>query len=308
MSHDEDDYFSDKFLADVTPSHSGSKTYVQRRKEAERLSRLKNEQNRKKSRRQLEKESQAAGLSRSLFERDTDGGVQGSGSSSNKALSMMMKMGFQPGQPLGKRPEDDVSAVDSGASESNLAEGQNRHKIEPLSITEWEGKKGIGLLKRPQSSVTTERFAKIAKMTETSTREEFRDRAKQEYEGRRAETRLGPAQRTCRTLDERGGKTFNVLWLDPNNVETFPVGLLETVMLHSTVPLSLPAQTQQPMQDQLRRQMQQDKLQPLSAEDLTGLSSPEKEQIPAGDQYSPELIDEIAQFLRLGVNHFLTER
>ena len=37
-------------------------------------------------------------------------------------------------------------------------------------------------------------------------KESFRDRSRREYEERRAEARLGPAQRTCATLDERAGK------------------------------------------------------------------------------------------------------
>ena len=41
-------------------------------------------------------------------------------------------------------------------------------------------------------------------------KESFRDRSRREYEQRRAEARLGPAQRTCATLDERAGKEVNV--------------------------------------------------------------------------------------------------
>ena len=46
----------------------------------------------------------------------------------------------------------------------------------------------------------------MAKMEETNTSQAaFRDRARQEYEERRAQGRLGPAQRTCETLDEKAG-------------------------------------------------------------------------------------------------------
>ena len=57
MSEDEDDYLSDKFLVDTTAAPSSqTKTYSQRRKEAERIAALKNAQNRKKSRKELEVE------------------------------------------------------------------------------------------------------------------------------------------------------------------------------------------------------------------------------------------------------------
>ena len=68
------------------------------------------------------------------------------------------------------------------------------------------GKQGIGLGKRAASPNASERLAKMAKMVEHRKQEDFRDRARQEYEERRAEGRLGPAQRTCVTLDEKAGR------------------------------------------------------------------------------------------------------
>ena len=91
MADDEDDYLSDKFLLESAPSLSKPKTYAERRKEAQRLAAIKNEQNRKKSRRQLEQEAREEGLSKSLFERAKDEEAAGQ---QNKALAMMMKMGF----------------------------------------------------------------------------------------------------------------------------------------------------------------------------------------------------------------------
>ena len=91
------------------------------------------------------------------------------------------------------------------------------------------GKKGIGLGKRARSPTAAERVAKMAKMAEETSHRDYRDRAKQEYEDRRAEARLsafryslftrlvansmvfphrlGPAQLTCVTLDEHAGKS-----------------------------------------------------------------------------------------------------
>ncbi len=129
MSLDEDDdYLSDKFLLDAVTTHSAPKTYSQRRKEAGKLSKLKQEQHKEKSHRQLEQESRAQGLSTSLFEvQDAD---------NNRALSMMMKMGFKPGQSLGKPSDDSLPVEWSDQSTST----PQPHKTEPLSIIEWQGK------------------------------------------------------------------------------------------------------------------------------------------------------------------------
>lgn len=51
----------------------------------------------------------------------------------------------------------------------------------------------------------------MAKMAEDHKQEDFRDRARQEYEERRAEGRLAPAQRTCVTLDEKAGREVSGL-------------------------------------------------------------------------------------------------
>lgn len=91
MSDAEDDYLSDKFLAQtVTPSSSQKLTYAERRRDAQRKAELKNVQNRKKSRRQLEEESRQEGLSKSLFERAKEEGNNGAGGS--KAMTMMLKV------------------------------------------------------------------------------------------------------------------------------------------------------------------------------------------------------------------------
>jgi hypothetical protein len=76
------------------------------------------------------------------------------------------------------------------------------------------GKKGIGLGKRAPSPTELERLAKVARATEEANKESFRDRSRREFEQRRAETRLGPAQQTCATLDERAGKEvkWNLNW------------------------------------------------------------------------------------------------
>jgi hypothetical protein len=262
MSADDDDYLSDKFLTDAGSSSVAPKTYAQIRKEAAKKAQLKNEQNRLKGRRQREVEARKEGLSKSLFERakeEEEAGI----STGNKALSMMMKMGFKPGQSLGqveeipnespapncvRSPDADGSKTPPSQERHAIPERGPRHKIEPLPLNEWAGallfhcyrisptndsvlplgKKGIGLGKRARSPTAAERVAKMAKMAEETSHGDYRNRARQEYEDRRAEARLGtfryplllqpatnsmafpslgPAQRTCVTLDEQAGKS-----------------------------------------------------------------------------------------------------
>ncbi len=166
MSDDEDDYLSDKFLLEPSPSATSvPKTYSQRRRDAARVSALKSERNRHKSRKQLESEAREEGLSKSLFERAKEEEASGQ---QNKALAMMMKMGFKPGQSLGQREDDDLppappsqppTSIPSARSptsepETSVVEQEEnsaadtvrdakpsmaKHRIVPLPLNEWAG-------------------------------------------------------------------------------------------------------------------------------------------------------------------------
>ncbi|KAH8106211.1 hypothetical protein BXZ70DRAFT_918637 [Cristinia sonorae] len=329
MSDDEDDYLSDKFLFTEASTSTAPKTYSQRRKEKERLAALKNEQNRKKSRRELEQESREAGLSKSLFERAQE---EASGiGKQNKALQMMLKMGFKPGQSLGQTAPDDPP--DETAPEASRAEtpglddpttgsrkhskGVARHLVAPLPLNEWSGRTGIGVRKRAPSPIASERIAKMAKMAEAHDHTSFRDRARQDYEDRRAEGRLGPAQRTCATLDEKAGRKFNVLSLDPQDPDTFPEGLID--MLEDDVLSNRLDQMRKhnAIEGRLRARMHADALrplQPLSHDDddddeadsvqLTGLKPPKADLHDA--PYSEEDLEECTAFLRLSAKDRLS--
>lgn len=159
MSGNEDDYLSDKFLAASAPSSAQPKTYSLIRKENAKKAQLKNEQNKLKSRRQREVESREEGLSKSLFERAKEEEAAGLGSS-NKALSIMMKMGFKPGQSLGNTEPvasssasvpadstplttiDDATDVDSQPAQTSSSDAiqKGRHINVPLPLNEWTGK------------------------------------------------------------------------------------------------------------------------------------------------------------------------
>ncbi len=154
---DDDDYLSDKFL--TGPSQGSNthtqKSYSQLRKEAIRKSQIKNEQNRGKSKRQRELEAREEGLNKSLFEKAQEEEQAGT-SAGNKALAMMMKMGFKPGQSLGKQsttsaspPQEVLETPDAATTTVAVPqtdEGSTKklpsplqHKTEPLPINEWSG-------------------------------------------------------------------------------------------------------------------------------------------------------------------------
>jgi len=133
----------------------------------------------------------------------------------------------------------------------------------------------------------------MAKMAEEMDHRDFRERTRDDYNNRRAEGRLAPAQLTCATLDEQMGKSFNVLWLNPNNPNTFPRGLLDA--LYNTDNLTtIVNDTGESVQSRLRKQMQADSLQPIDDEETNA-----KSLIPAEDQYGSEVLEEATQFLRL---------
>ncbi|KAJ7179820.1 hypothetical protein C8R43DRAFT_1083959 [Mycena crocata] len=268
------------------------------------------------AKRQREVESRTEGLSKSLFERakeEEDAGL----ASGSKALSIMMKMGFKPGQALGKTDDEETPAVAkqgdaretphdqpiAGTSNSDFSGHPTRlqHKVEPLPINEWAGKRGIGLgVKRPPSPTSAERVAKMAKMADETSHRDFRDRAKHEYEERRAEGRLAPAQRTCASLDEKAGKAFNVLWLNPRDPESFPPGLTEALNLHTTLEISPPSLHGRDrdhsisIEARLHRQMAADTLQPLGA-----LDDDDKGTSVSPTQFPSEILEETSHFLRL---------
>ncbi|KAJ2924936.1 hypothetical protein H1R20_g12132, partial [Candolleomyces eurysporus] len=343
MSDDDDDYLSAKYLVDATPAPA-SKTYSQIRKDAQKRSEIRHAQSQRKSRKEIEREAREAGLSKSLFERAKEEEEAGLGSG-NKALAMMMKMGFKPGQSLGKQGEDDDNRLPGSSSSFGIPrigrtanaheqrrsispvatttaskedvepgddgqrEPHTKHRTVPLPIGEWAGKQGIGLGKRARSPSASERLAKIAKMAEDSEHKDFRSRARDEYNNRRAEGRLGPAQRTCVTLDEESGKEFNVLWLNPTNENTFPPGLIDALTSHSNLLLGLinprqgdPSTIRETEAQRLRAQMQADALQPLDDEQDAGSSTRTKATpVSAVDQYSSDILEEATQFLRLQV-------
>jgi len=139
MSDEEEDYLSEKFLAGaVAQSSSGSKTYAQRRREAQRQAEIRNLAGRTKSKKEIERESLEAlkeGMGTSLFERERLGEVGGP----SKAMNIMAKMGFKPGQTLGKQRETNSSTESPDVLPKKG--GQNISGLKaPITVNIWEGK------------------------------------------------------------------------------------------------------------------------------------------------------------------------
>ncbi|KZT58835.1 hypothetical protein CALCODRAFT_451182 [Calocera cornea HHB12733] len=291
MSDDEDDYLSDKFLAQLDTPSEKPKTYRDLRKEAARIAEQKNEAGRKKSRKQLEEEARQEGLSKSLFERAQEEkeelGVE------NKALGMMKRMGFKVGESLGAKPASPKPSTptppipsDEGESHRDVngsstpAEHEGMsvftpsafgHRKTPLPLSIWSGRQGLGKGKRAlsPSAEAAEKAAKVAKLAadEASDAETFRNKAKLEFEERRAEGRLMSARKTCMTLDDGIGKKFNKYWLNPHVPNDFPPSLREYI---ANDPEALIGAADEAAAERLRWQMQRDALR----------SSPDPESLP----------------------------
>jgi hypothetical protein len=96
-----------------------------------------------------------------------------------------------------------------------------------------------------------------------------------------------------------GLSQFNVLWLVPDEIESFPDGLINALDERSGTSLlsrvGSDHRGNHGIESRLRRQMRADALQPLPSEPEDAPSR----QTPG--PYPPELIDEALQFLRLNV-------
>ena len=171
MSDDEDDYLSDKFLVQLEAASKPPqpKSYTERRKQALKQSQLLEKQNRKKSRKQVEVEAREEGLQTSLIQKAQEEAKESG--KQNKALAIMMKMGFKPGQSLGESHEESAFPSFTGGTlggaqitETPVVTGERdaeaetptpppesrtsafaayKHRAEPLSIKEWSGKPHI---------------------------------------------------------------------------------------------------------------------------------------------------------------------
>lgn len=94
---------------------------------------------------------------------------------------------------------------------------------------------------------------------------------------------------------------YNVLWLDPEDRDTFPPGLLEALEQQTafTMPLPRDPRRDDDIEGRLRRQMHKDRLRPLNAEDE------DEGKAAAVPEFEQSTLEETCQFLRLPVSlHF----
>ncbi|KWU41945.1 hypothetical protein RHOSPDRAFT_36508 [Rhodotorula sp. JG-1b] len=116
-SDSELDYDDPRFLlaAETTASTSQSDlTYAERRK---RTLAQQAERGRIKSRKQMEEEKREEGLSTNLIDRERKQEEAGGGAST--AFKMMSKMGYKPGEALGRRYDSPASGSEAGQSGSS---------------------------------------------------------------------------------------------------------------------------------------------------------------------------------------------
>ncbi|KAJ5552954.1 hypothetical protein N7494_002332 [Penicillium frequentans] len=102
---------------------------------------------------------------------------------SNKGFKMMAKLGFKPGDSLGKRDADTPS-------DGKIDPAQAR--AEPLNLTLKDGRGGIGKLREEAEEAT-----KKIKREEG----DYRDRVREERELRRTEAQVRAAQKVAERLD-----------------------------------------------------------------------------------------------------------
>ncbi|KAL2004986.1 hypothetical protein VTN00DRAFT_2836 [Thermoascus crustaceus] len=117
---------------------------------------------------------------------------------SNKGFKMMAKLGFKPGDALGKQPSPSASTDGAGSSTATTNDW-GRSRTEPLNIVIKEDRGGIGLdsEKKRKFREEAEQVAKKAKAEEG----DYRERLRLEREERRTEAQVHAAQKVAERLD-----------------------------------------------------------------------------------------------------------
>lgn len=227
---------SDKFLVDAPVE---KKSYTARR-EAQQLKSLRAGQAKNMpSLAQLEKERRNAGLSTSLFDKQEGqaSGSSGAGESGgNKAMGMMMRMGWKVGEGLGKKrstspdapskrarlgngDEDEGADAPRGGLGSNRATASAstsvnpsaRGRVEPIRVSMWAGRKGLSAREPtppplPNSSgrnldaLDPNKMKRLGEETES-----FRERQRREFGEKEIERKEFKARERLVQLDQEKG-------------------------------------------------------------------------------------------------------
>lgn len=201
MADGEDDYMSDAFLNKISDVRPGV-PMVKRMKDAlrkEAVQKEKNTQNRQKSIREQERESREVALQSSI-------------SSQNKGFALLQKMGYKPGQGLGK---------------------QGAGRVEPVGLSIKTDRGGIGMeeLKKRKADEELQNYRRKVQMkqhVEKKSLEDFRVRMRTEREERQTQSDLWKSQRACEQLDSQKGITApRDSWYWPEVVKEEEEELLE---------------------------------------------------------------------------------
>ncbi|GAQ12026.1 G patch domain-containing protein 11 [Aspergillus lentulus] len=112
---------------------------------------------------------------------------------SNKGFQMMAKLGFKPGQTLGK-PQ-----TPPGDSQPSHEDKEERLRSEPLNLVFKEGRGGIGLDSEKKRKFREEAEEALKKVKQEEG--DYRDRVRQERETRRTEAQVHAAQKVAERLD-----------------------------------------------------------------------------------------------------------
>lgn len=248
-SDDEDDFMSDKFLSTLPPSTtlSSSQTYAEKRRLAQRRA---EDRGRVKSRAEREREAREEALARDLIrDRDDVVGVnpkqaEGEGS---KAVQMMMKMGFKPGQALGVKrsspgsdsPKPEAPSMSVQSSTPGLGSGASSsgsttpkviddRRTTPIGIhLRGPGRSGLGVpgtagpsrpspLAHLAGAFSAFPSASSDLSSTEDTRTAYLETARSRFDERKASSALRKARRTLEELDRREGVEESVMWLDPD--------------------------------------------------------------------------------------------
>ncbi|PLN80284.1 hypothetical protein BDW42DRAFT_114691 [Aspergillus taichungensis] len=117
---------------------------------------------------------------------------------SNKGFKMMAKLGFKPGQALGKQPAAQPATGEDGAKKEG-GEREAQRLAVPLDLMVKEDRGGIGLDSEKKRKFREE-AAEVAKKVKQE-EGDYRDRVRLERETRRAEAQFHAAQKVAERLD-----------------------------------------------------------------------------------------------------------
>ncbi|AFR96343.1 hypothetical protein C343_04463 [Cryptococcus neoformans C23] len=280
MSDSEDDFMSDKFLVDAPPPEPLNYS-ARRAKESLKSQRLGQAKNQLKLK-DLEEQRRKEGLETSLFERLGDGRgkskdreeAREAEKGGNKAMEMMMKMGWKVGEGLGKKrsPSPPLHLASSsrggigskrprlddghghedeeeekGQEHQEGLKGKREHesthpRTEPIRISLWARRKGLSARSPsppPLPLNTANRnpdALDTAKMEQLGRATEgFRDRQRVEWAEKERERKGKKARELLVEMDREKGVKFHPLHVFPSD----PLGTLPRPLFKLIYPSQL---------------------------------------------------------------------